>query len=396
MAATIEDLWVRKDKTRRPNYGKGLRWRVLWEEDKTGKRRSKSFANKDAARSFLTSMDHKLRSGEYVPTENRKVVIGELLPQWEAGLIRLKPSTRGEIANIVRSRVEPRWGRVRVGDVRRQDVQGWVHELHEAGLAGRTVDTVYGWFRAFYTWATDEGYVTVSPCTRITLPRGHSREHIYLDPPQVAALIGHMDPRYRLFTEFLVTTGLRFGEAAELRVKDLDLPQRRATVNRAVTRGKVGTPKSHKRRSVPLTGGVANQLSELIVGRGRDDLVFTTARGSQLESNNWRVRYFTSAVKAAGLPDGLRPHDLRHTTASLLVRSGASVKALQTMMGHADAKITLQTYAGLYADELEDLGTRMGGLLGEIPNTHRAHMGPESLPTRSGDVGELARVGAEV
>ena len=390
----IEDLWVRRDKTRRPNYGKGLRWRVVYKDGSA--RRSKSFANKDAARAFLTSVEHKQRSGEYVPQENRKTLIGELLPAWEASLIRLKPSTRGEIATLVRSRIAPKWGARRVGEVTRREVQEWVHELHEAGLAGRTVDTVYGWFRAFYTWCVDQGSVPVSPCTRITLPRGHSREHIYLTPAQVAALIGCMDPRYRLFVEFLVTTGLRFGEAAELRVKDLDLPQRRATVNRAVTRGKVGTPKSHKRRSVPLTAGVAARLAEHVAGAGRDDLVFTTARGAQLEANNWRVRYFAPAARAANLPAGVRPHDLRHTTASLLVRSGASVKALQNMLGHADAQVTLSTYAGLYADELEDLGARMGGLLEPNAVTHDGHMAPEVPRGSGGAVSLLPSAGAEV
>lgn len=395
---SVEDLWVRKDKTRRPNYGKGLRWRVVYTDN--DKRRSKSFANKDAARAFLTSIEHKQRSGEYVSQDNRRVLIGELLPAWESSLIRLKPSTRGEIATLVRSRIVPKWGRRRVGEVTRQDVQEWVHELHDTGLAGRTVDTVYGWFRAFYTWCTDQGSVSVSPCTRITLPRGNSREHVYLDPEQVAGLIGCMDPRYRLFTEFLVTTGLRFGEAAEIRVKDLNLPQRRATVNRAVTRGKVGTPKSHKRRSVPLTAGVAMRLAEQVEGKERDDLVFTTARGAQLEANNWRVRYFVPAARAAGLPVGVRPHDLRHTTASLLVRSGASVKALQNMLGHADAQVTLSTYAGLYADELEDLGTRMGGLLEPHAVTHDERMAPtvphgsvgaiRLLPSAGADLGDTA------
>ena len=63
---------------------------------------------------------------------------------------------------------------------------------------------------------------------------------------------------------------------------------------------------------------------------------------------------FDPACKAAGLT-GLRPHDLRHTAASLAIRSGANVKVVQQMLGHGSAAMTLDVYAGLFADDLDDL-----------------------------------------
>jgi Phage integrase family len=57
-------------------------------------------------------------------------------------------------------------------------------------------------------------------------------------------------------------------------------------------------------------------------------------------------------VKAAGL-DGLTPHDLRHTAASLAVAAGANVKSVQRMLGHASATMTLDVYAGLFGDDLD-------------------------------------------
>lgn len=365
--AFVEDRHKRKDGTRKPGYGTGLRWRVVWQDG--GSRRTKSFKNRSAAEQHKTLIEHQQYSGTYVPQEKRRALIGDLLPEWEASLIRLKPSTRREVTLAVRSRIAPKWGMWQVGAVGRRDVQDWVYALHEEGLAPRTVDTVYGRLRGFYAWCVTEGHVPVSPCQNVTLPRGHNKEHLYLSPAEVRALLEHMHPHYRLLTEFLVTTGLRFGEAAELRVKDLDLGRRRANVNRAVTRGVVGVPKSYKRRSVPLTESVAAQLAERVAGLGREDLLFTTTRGSQVGVDMWRVRHFRPAVVAAGLPAGLTPHALRHTTASLLTRSGGSIKALQNMLGHANAEVTLSTYSGLYSDELDDLGGRIGELLG-APDGH--------------------------
>ena len=60
------------------------------------------------------------------------------------------------------------------------------------------------------------------------------------------------------------------------------------------------------------------------------------------------------AIVEPGLP-GLRPHDLRHTAASLAIASGASVKHVQRMLGHKDSAMTLNVYASLFEDDLDDL-----------------------------------------
>jgi hypothetical protein len=59
------------------------------------------------------------------------------------------------------------------------------------------------------------------------------------------------------------------------------------------------------------------------------------------------------------LPESLRAHDLRHTAASLLIRQGASVKAVQKTLGHKSAVMTLDRYGHLWPDELEDLAERL-------------------------------------
>ena len=75
--------------------------------------------------------------------------------------------------------------------------------------------------------------------------------------------------------------------------------------------------------------------------------------------SKWATRYFKPAAPAAGLPERLRLYDLRHTCASLLVREGATVKAVQAQLGHATASITLDTYGHLFPDELDQLAGRL-------------------------------------
>jgi integrase len=99
-------------------------------------------------------------------------------------------------------------------------------------------------------------------------------------------------------------------------------------------------------------------LAEQLVGRARDDLVFTAPLGGPLRLGNWRRRCFDPAVREAGF-DGLVPHELRHTAASLAIASGASVKAVQKMLGHASAAMTLDIYGHLFGGELDAVAARL-------------------------------------
>ncbi|WP_246158314.1 tyrosine-type recombinase/integrase [Micromonospora palomenae] len=72
----------------------------------------------------------------------------------------------------------------------------------------------------------------------------------------------------------------------------------------------------------------------------------------------FRTRVFAPAAASVGLA-GLTPHDLRHTAASLAVAAGANVKAVQRMLGHASASMTLDVYAGLFGDDLDAVANRL-------------------------------------
>ncbi|MGZ5370046.1 MAG: site-specific integrase, partial [Aeromicrobium sp.] len=66
------------------------------------------------------------------------------------------------------------------------------------------------------------------------------------------------------------------------------------------------------------------------------------------ESSGW----FAGAVRRAQIPR-VTPHDLRHTAASLAISAGANVKAVQRMLGHKSAAMTLDTYSGLFEDDMD-------------------------------------------
>ncbi|MDR6972036.1 tyrosine-type recombinase/integrase [Leifsonia shinshuensis] len=102
-------------------------------------------------------------------------------------------------------------------------------------------------------------------------------------------------------------------------------------------------------------------MADQIAGKGRDDLVVSDADGQHLRrtrvstgSRSW----FRTALRAAEL-EPMALHDLRHTAASLAISSGANVKAVQRMLGHASAAMTLDLYADLFDDDLDDVAMRL-------------------------------------
>jgi integrase len=86
-------------------------------------------------------------------------------------------------------------------------------------------------------------------------------------------------------------------------------------------------------------------LTHQAAGRAPDALLFTAPGGGVLRVGNYRKRTFDRAAREAGL-DGLTPHELRHTAASLAVSGGSQVKAVQRLLGHASATMTLDVYFG--------------------------------------------------
>jgi integrase len=215
----------------------------------------------------------------------------------------------------------------------------------------------------------------------LSFPKRQHADRGYLSHTQVLALADAVNRQPEVI-RFLAYSGLRWGEMAALRVRDFDMLRRRVNVSRSVTEsgGLVwSTPKTHERRSAPFPVAITDELSALMVGKGREELVFTDLRGGVLRNSNSRARVFDPAVESlrtasieqrakevaakgqASTPEfpAITPHDLRHTAASLAVSAGANVKAVPRMLGHAKASMTLDVYADLFDDDLDDVAVQM-------------------------------------
>jgi integrase len=190
------------------------------------------------------------------------------------------------------------------------------------------------------------------------MPQGEPRYLTHQQLEQLAEASG----RYRTLTLVLGYCGLRFGEAAALRVDRVDTLHGRLDIAESMSevRGKavIDDTKTHQRRSVPVIKSLRKELARACDGKGPNDFVFPSATGLVLRDNKFRAAGFDEGVRKLNLGD-FTPHDLRDAAASFAIASGASVKGVQAMLGHKSATQTLDRYAALWPDELDTVAERM-------------------------------------
>jgi integrase len=275
--------------------------------------------------------------------------------KWLETKTNLKPTTRRDYESLLQAHIVPRWGSMTLAEVKPADITSWLADLSACGLSAWRV-------RAAHVQTGCSLRATArNPAEYVPLPRVRRADKRYLTHDEVEALADAAG-KSRPVILFLAYTGVRFGEMAALRLGQLDLLRRPATISEAVAEvgGRIvfSTPKTHQSRTVPIPRFLVDELAALVVGKGSQDLVFTGVKGAMLRLSHFLRAVFIPAVEATG-PTVLTPHGLRHTAASLAIASGADVKVVQTMLGHASATMTLDLYGHIYADRLDEIADRM-------------------------------------
>jgi len=339
-------------------------WRARY-RDAAGKEHARHFGRKLDAQRWLDGVTTAVQTNTYIDPGRARVLFRDVAAQWLAGKVNLKPTTRARYEGVLSVHVLPRWGAAPVSSVEHGAVQAWVAELSAGGLSGASVRKAYGVFSGALGLAVKDRRLPSNPATGVDLPPLNEGRRLYLTVDQVEDLADAAG-RGRLVVLVLAYCGLRWSELAGLQVASFDLLRGRVQVTHAVTEvnGGVlvwGSPKSHERRAVPVPRFLADELAAAFVGASLDRLAFPAPGGGVLRNRSARRAWFDSAAAAIGEP-ALTPHELRHTAASLAVSSGAHVKAVQRMLGHKSAAMTLDRYADLFDADLDDVASRLDGL----------------------------------
>jgi integrase len=280
-------------------------------------------------------MQAERHRGQYIDPTAGKVRVRDVAEAWARGLSHLKVSTATRYRGFVTKHILPRFGSWAIADLRHSDVRDWVQDLSATGLSAGTVRQAHRVLSLILAEAVKDGRISRNAAAGVQLPRAVRAEPRFLSADEVARLVHAAQPQ-GLTVAVLAFCGLRFGELAALRVRRVNMLRRRLVVAESVTEvaGRLvwSTPKTNRTRTVPFPPALAREIEAQMIGKRPDVLLFTAPDGGVLRLGNWRRRIFDRACREAGLVD-VRPHDLRHTAASLAIASGANVKAVQQMLG---------------------------------------------------------------
>ena len=164
-----------------------------------------------------------------------------------------------------------------------------------------------------------------------------------------------------------LATGLRRGELLSLKWEDIDFENKVITVRRQIVHVKGETKESPLKtkntyRTVAISTDVVDLLREKRThDSGFSKYVFPSPNGGPQDPDSVRPM-FLRILARAGL-DELRFHDLRHTFATMAIRSGVDMKTLSEMMGHYSVAFTLDTYGHVMEDMKRDAADKVGGFL---------------------------------
>jgi integrase len=303
------------------------------------------FQTKQDADAWLATRHADLIRGAWQPerTKDARTPFKDYAKGWlEARPI--KPRTRAEYRRLLDKLIEPMFGATPLAGITPELVRAWYGTLPASKPTQRA--RAYDLLRTILTTAVTDGQIAANPCHVRgggTVKRSKAIRPATLD--ELATITEAMPERYRLLVLLSAFCALRFGEATELRVKDVDAKDGVLRVRRGVTRAEgqyvVATPKSAAgSRDVAVPPHLLPALQNHVQNLKANDLLFPAADGGHLAPATL-YRHWYTARHVAGRDD-LRWHDLRHTGAVLAAATGATIAELMARLGHSTPAMAMR------------------------------------------------------
>lgn len=315
-------------------------------------------SRKRDAEPVLTKM---LADADAQTVTDSSATIGQLLEQWFVVRSRTtwSPTTAANYRRIIDRRLTPKWGRVKLRDLRRSDLMAWHDELFADGVSLPTVRRFHGVLRAALSYAVERELLAANPASSRGMLQTERRAPVTPPSPEelvaVLALIDEGEPAFGAFVRVASWCGLRRSEMCGLQWGDIDFPGGEVTVHQAVVqigrRLHVKDTKTHQVRRLSIGPILADVLKahrdrELDAGVEIRPHGFVWSRATD-GSEPWTPDSVTARWSRARTKAGVtcRLHDLRHYMATQLLDQGETIPTVQARLGHSKASTTLDIYS---------------------------------------------------
>lgn len=373
---------------------RGSTWSYYFDVGMVGGKRRKrekgGFRTKKEAQEALNSaLNEFYNSGTIF--EPSKITVSEYFDKWydEYCLVNLKLNTLMHYRGNIETHIKPALGNIALRDLTASVIQDFINSLKSQGYSKSTVTLVRNIISGALSYAVSPlEYIRLNPCSQVHLPKFEEEktEKRFVITPLTFALIMEKFPPgsvYHLPLMIGYYTGLRINETFALTWDDIDLAQRRISVNKTIVRmGKnryFNAPKSASSKRLVTFGDTLysalcdaksrKELNKIVFGKsyrslyareivtddgltlvrlvqgggGKSvDMLTVDADGSYVSADNMQYAIKKKINGEMGLK--FNYHSLRHTHATYLIENGAGVKDVQERLGHANSSITMNVY----------------------------------------------------
>ena len=248
----------------------------------------------------------------------------------------LRLSTLADYESIYRCHLGPHLGEVPLPEIDGTTIAGLVVALSAEGVRPKRLANVLVPLRACLRWHHRMGAFGRDPTPWFDAPAAPADERRILTIEQLERLIAALPASYRPLVTFAAYTGVRLGELRALTWADIDLEARTARIDKTLYRDRLQrSTKTGYDRTVPIPAHVADVLRAWreVCSSAEAGPLFPGPSGTPLDADWLRENVWRPAVRSAGLPETLRIHDLRHTSASLYLQHGATVREVMDIHG---------------------------------------------------------------
>lgn len=286
-----------------------------------------------------------------------------------------KPSTYTNYSSYINKHIIPILGGYLLTELEPVMIQYFIKDQLEngridgkGGLSPKTVEEYCSMLSLSLNKAVEEGYITSNPCQFVQVPRERTEEVRTLSIEEQEFIQENVVSEWKTASDVAILvamhSGMRIGEVAGLKIKDIDLHNRLIYVKRSLNRFKdddgrytlrYGTPKSGCSRCVPMNDDLYAVLSVYMnsmpsIYKKSEAPLFINSAGNAMEPRLLNY-HFHKLMERLDIED-MHFHCLRHTFATRALEADMNIKVCSTILGHASTQITTDIYTHVTAPQM--------------------------------------------
>lgn len=345
-------------------------------------RRKGGFIRKGDAELFLSEMTIRKATGGL--SIDPKMTLGEYWKEYIESRADIEENTRAtynqslnlmdEIKGIPLEKLKP------------LHINKWLGSLQNGKHKESTIKLYYSKLKTVLRDAVKNDLLIKSPCTQVSVPKSKTENvgdrEKFLTKKEVSSLLKYTENTDHYLSIYLILTlGLRKGEALGLQWGDVDLKKKEVNLTHNYTREKNKAvlkdylKNVYSKRTLELSNEVIRALkaqksiqaaNKLALGDKniKNDFVCTDKEGNPLNPSDFN-KVLTNISKELNILE-FTPHELRHTSASLMISSGMNLKTVSKILGHADTKMVDRIYAHIYKDDQRGFLNQLSSIIEDV------------------------------